>query len=329
MPSIVTHYLFSDDVKNNTNEEIQKDIQKANQLYHIFAQSFDNLFYYNLLSFKRGKQIRKFGNTAQKIHVNKYFKNMLLAMKELKLEKNADALAYLYGSLTHYLLDSTCHPFIIYQAGWIDEENPNYEYRGNHELIEVNIDALYWGEKRKTKLYQESLANTLLSKTNFSNELKDLISLTCYNTFHLENMGNIFESSARTGHFIIKYCVTDHYGIKKACAKVFDTIMKKNKLMYQNLSFYIKNPNITFLNREHKKWVHPANCKIESQESFDDLYEKALKKALIIFNLTNKVLKNELDLEEYLKELGNNSYASGMDCRKKIKFRYFQNHSLK
>ena len=64
MPSIVTHYLFSEDVKNSLSNNIAQKLNQANDIYHIFAQSFDNLFYYNLLNFKSGKKVRKFGNTA-------------------------------------------------------------------------------------------------------------------------------------------------------------------------------------------------------------------------------------------------------------------------
>lgn len=55
MPSIVTHYLFSEDVLTKAPQELQNKILKSHKLYNIFAQSFDNLFYYNLLNFKREK----------------------------------------------------------------------------------------------------------------------------------------------------------------------------------------------------------------------------------------------------------------------------------
>ena len=66
MPSIVTHYLFA------------KDVLKCNYLqekisiphYFIFAQSFDNLFYYKFLTPWKGKDIRNFGEDAQKEKVN-------------------------------------------------------------------------------------------------------------------------------------------------------------------------------------------------------------------------------------------------------------------
>ena len=91
MPSIVTHYLFSEEVKNSLPNNFQQKLTHSNNLYHIFAQSFDNLFYYNLLNLKSGKKIRNFGNTAQREKINEYFKNIILSLKELKMEQNQDA----------------------------------------------------------------------------------------------------------------------------------------------------------------------------------------------------------------------------------------------
>lgn len=328
MPSIVTHYLFSEDVLKSTKKNIQETILKSHELYNIFAQSFDNLFYYNLLSLKKGKEIRRFGNLAQRSHTNEYFKNMIDTIKEEKQTKNPDALAYLYGSLTHYILDSFCHPFIIYHAGWMDDEKPNYQYRGNHEKLEVNIDAVLYQEKRNKKLYRESLGNILLPKINFSKELKTVIDKTYQKTFQKENIGTIYEKSTQQGHNILKYFVTDHYGIKKTAYKIFDFTFKKNKTKYQNLSFYIKDPQDNFLNRNHQIWYNPTDKQISSNESFDDLYKKALKEAIYIFNLTDKVINNDISMEIYLKELGNKSYTTGLDCSQKEYFQYFKNENL-
>jgi len=325
MPSIVTHYLFAEDVLNHSTNKIQQELTNSIELYHIFAQSFDNLFYYNLLNIKKGNKIRKFGNLAQRQNTALYFQNIIINIKKNHLENNSEALAYLYGSLTHYLLDSHCHPFIIFQAGWIDEENPKFKYRGNHEEIEVNIDAILYQEKKKRPLYQAKLSNILLPKVKFSKELKELMNQTFLETFQKEKIGEIYEKSTNQGHNILKYFVTDHLGIKKESYKIFDAIFFKNKTKYQNLSFYVKNPKIAFLNRTHELWSNPINNALTSTESFDELYQKALNKALEIFALTDKILNNQIQLNDYLKRLGNNSYTTGLDCKIKENYRYFKN----
>lgn len=325
MPSIVTHYLFSEAIIQKTTPKIQKHLKNKQKTYHIFAQSFDNLFYYNLLTWKKGKQIRKLGTKYQQENCSEYFQNIIQNIKEQQLQENSEILSYLYGSLTHYILDRNCHPFIIYQAGWIDASNPNYKYRGNHEKIEVSIDAILYKEKRKSPLYKAKLSDTLLPKIKFSKTLKNLITQTYQQTFNQENMGSIYETSTNQGHYILKYFVTDRTGIKKIAYKIFDKIFTKNLTMYQYLSFHTTKPDINILNRNHEPWFHPTDNTLKYTTSFDDLLKKAEKETLEIFKETEKVLYNKITLNEYLKKLKNISYTTGMNWRKKTKMKYFKN----
>lgn len=325
MPSIVTHYLFSEDVRNNTLKHIKKSLSTSLETYHIFAQSFDNLFYYNLFSLKKGANIRLFGNIAQRTHTNEYFKNIILQIKKEKLQNNPEILAYLYGSLTHYVLDSNCHPFIIFHAGWMDHESPNYKYRGNHEKIEVSIDAVLYQEKKNAPLFRANIADTLLPNKTLTPTLKHLMNNVFAETFHQKNIGTIYEKSAKQGRRILKYLVTDHYGLKKISYKLFDKIFFKNFTKYQNLSFFIKKPEISYLNRSHELWSNPIDNTITSTESFDDLYQKALKEALFLFDLTDKVINNKINLEDYLNNLGDKSYTTGLNWHKKEEYKFFKN----
>ncbi len=324
MPSIVTHHLFSDDVLTSVKKSIQEKINSELSTYHIFAQSFDNLFYYNLLTLKKGREIRSFGTTAQRINIQDYFKNILLTIKEKNLQDNPEVCAYLYGSLTHYLLDSTCHPFIIYNAGWCDDEAKTRKYRGNHEKIEVMIDRIYLKEKRNLNLHQAKLADLLLPKIKFSKELKEVMDITFDKTFHKKNMAKIYEKSANQGHYILKYFVTDHTGIKKFAYKIYDGIFKKGT-KYEYLSFYVKHMDKSVLNREKKTWCNPIDKKIQSNQSFDELYQEAKEKAVKIFNDTEKVLQNKMNIHDYLREIKNNSYATGLEWTRSDVPQFFKN----
>lgn len=324
MPSIVTHYLFSEDVYNQTEKTIQKNLKQAKQIYNICAQSFDNLFYYNFLSLKSGNTIRQLGLDAQREKCSDYFKNMILTIKECQAEDNPEALAYLYGSLTHYILDRNCHPFVIYYAGWIDKLNKqNKIYRGLHEKIEVGIDAIYWKEKRNINLYQDSLGNILLPKQLLSSQLKEILDQTYEKTFDISNMGSIYEQSINQGHTIIKYFITDHFGIKKLAYTLFDLIFYKNTRKYQNLSFYIKQIDTSILNRNHEEWCNPTDDNLKSTESFDDLYQKSIEEALKIFHLVHQVIHNNLDLNSFLNILEDRSYVTGLDWKENRTIQYF------
>lgn len=222
MPSIVTHHLFSKDVEAYISKKINKEC------YYIFAQSFDNLFYYKFFLPILGQKIRKLGNDAQRGKTNEYFKSILEFIKAKNLENNEDLLAYLYGSICHFALDSIAHPYVIYETGLASVDK---KYRGGHEKMEVMIDAILYEEKTKTPLRKANLANVLLPKIKFSQELKEGITDAFSNTFHIQNIGHIYEKSYKTGNKILHYFVTDHYGMKKKIYQVIDLF--GGKRMYQ------------------------------------------------------------------------------------------------
>lgn len=319
MPSIVTHHYFAKQVLNNLPEKVKNNI--CEEYYYIFAQSFDNLFYYKFFTPWKGKKIRELGTLAQKTNVNKYFENILNTIEENNLENNQDILAYLYGSICHYSLDSITHPLIIYQSG---DVTINMKYRGQHEKIETNIDAYIYQKYEKKALKDAKLANQLLPKISFSNELKNIITTVFKKTFSFSNMGPIYEKSTHTGNFILKYFVTDKSGIKKKIYKLKDIINKNSHRKYANLSFHINKSETSYLNQKHQPWHNPVTNK-ESTQSFEDLYDLAIEDATNkIIAISSYLKAKEIDKKELLKLIGNSSYATGIDCQKNQIQKYFK-----
>ena len=319
MPSIVTHHYFAKEVLKNLPEKISKKIDLST--YLIFAQSFDNLFYYKFLTPWQGKKIRKLGHTAQKEKINAYFKNILTYIKSNHLEKNTEVLSYLYGSICHYVLDYHCHPFIIYLTG---RPEINLKYRGMHEQMEVNIDAYYYNQKTKKELKKENLADQLLPKIHFSKELKNTIDYTFFTTFNEQNMGNIFEKSFHTGNFLLKYFVTDSTGIKKQIYKIKDFVSPTSKRKYQYLSFHVSKINMDYLNLKKESWFYPADPSIQKNNSFAELYEASCKDAVEKILAIQKYLNDEISEKKVLQIIGDNSYETGLSEQLHKTSKYFK-----
>ena len=316
MPSIVTHYLFAKDVLNHNNLKEKVSISH----YLIFAQSFDNLFYYKFLTPWQGKEIRDFGEDAQTEKVNLYFENILDYITDHHLEKDKEVLSYFYGSLCHYMLDSHCHPFVIYHAGL---PLLNKKYRGRHEKIEVGLDAYMYQKKTNKDLYKERIANTLLPKIKFSQELKDTMDNVFKKTFSKEDIGTIYEQSTHTGNLLLKVGVTDRTGLKKALYTIKDVLIPHKKRKYQYLSFHVTKIEPELANVNHNVWYHPVT-KDKSTKSFEDLYNDALKKTENIINETEKYFKKQISKEELLSLIGNNSYTTGLPCDNINEMKYFK-----
>ena len=113
MPATYTHHIFTKDVLKVVDLDVKEKLEKKEDLFNLFGKSFDILFFSKA----------KLGHFAHKNHVNLYFQNILKYIKENRLEDNEEVLAYLYGSLCHYILDSTIHPYIVYKTGKFNIKN--------------------------------------------------------------------------------------------------------------------------------------------------------------------------------------------------------------
>jgi len=318
MPSIVTHHIFAKDILKKLPEKVNNQISYEH--FIIFAQSFDNLFYYKFLTPWKGKEIRDLGIKAQKEKVNLYFKNLLNDIKDNNYQNNKEILAYLYGSICHYVLDFHAHPYIFYYTGNVLE---NKKYRGLHEKMEVNIDAYMYKKVTKKNLADSSLADTLLPKIPFSEELLKVIDTTFEKTFSKKNMGRFYESSVKTGNFLLKYGVKDKWGLKKILYYLKDLICFNSKRKYQYLSFHVTSIEKEYLNLNHEIWHHPVTNKI-SKKSFEDLYEDAIKETIKIIKKIDLYLDGKESIDNTLKIIKNLSYTTGLPCNQKEELKYFK-----
>ena len=156
MPQLITHNLFGKDVFNELDKNIQSSFKQEIPTYEMFCQSFDNFLYYASFNIKKTKKINFLSKRGHKTNVKKYFMNILNNIIELNLKDDPSALAYLYGSINHYVLDSTCHPLIFYKTGVYDRrKKETKKFMGLHGDMESNIDAFFYinlknSEKKKT-----------------------------------------------------------------------------------------------------------------------------------------------------------------------------------
>lgn len=317
MPSIVTHHAFANTVLNKIDSlSVDKNI------YNVFAQSFDYLFYYNFFDFKNGSKIRSFGHHCHKNKTRDYFLNLIKNIKEMHLENNPQALGYLYGSITHYVLDSTTHPYIFYKTGcFYKDDKETYKYRGMHTHMEKNLDAFFSKQYFKKMIYKLDICKEIIGNAKFSQELINLINKTFEDTYNKKNIAKYYIKGYKFSKFVFRFIIQDKHGIKRKIYKFIDLFNKKDTplIYYSN---YIVNEDISYLNIEHKNWHHPCNNKVYD-ESFIDLYNDATIKAINIIKELNNSL-NDRDSNNNLESIENLSYTTGLLLEKNRGFRYFE-----
>ncbi len=318
MPSIETHKIFGNDVLAKTN---LTNIDK--KIYTIFNQSFDNFFYYKFFSLKKCYETNYLKEKGHRQHSRDYLINIADNILKFKLN-NSQCRAYLFGSINHYVLDSTCHPFIFYKTGaFKPEKKETYKYNSLHSKMELMLDCYFYEQNNDKKFYKYKGYLDNFPKVKFSKKLNELIDKSIFDTFNIKNASKLYYKSYKEGRFIFKHGVYDPLGVKKIIYKFIDTLSPKKFRRCKYVSNYIKKIDEKYLNLDKKTWYHPV-----TKEAFDysilDLYNIALKKSINYFNYFEKYLNKKITRKELYKKIDNISYINGLNLDKKYVLKYFE-----
>lgn len=318
MPNIITHHYFAEDVLKNSKKDIINSFFGEKDLYYLFTQGFDPFFVYEILPFNE-----KSGYFLHDNYIDTFFINYIKVMKEQKLENDPALLAALYGHLTHYVLDSIIHPFVIYKCGEYNKNRPEtYKYVGVHTRMEVEIDA-YLYETRENKSFKDLKFHKVNPKKKLNKNILKLLNKIYEETFKVKNGGFKYQKALNMAYLGLKYITNDKYGRKKALYQKIDKIVASKGHKIEAFSYYVTSIDKSIFNLEHQHWCNPCDNTIKSNESFFDLYNKAIAICVTLFEATNKYINEEIDLMEYQEILKDNSYVTGLSWRKKDDLQYF------
>ena len=315
MPATYTHHLFTKDVYKALDINIQKKLDS--NLFDLFGKSFDAFFFYK----------PNIGSYAHKNHANLYFAHIISYMRAHSLTSDSELLSYLYGSICHYVIDSTIHPFIYYYGGKYDRKNKKtYQYRGKHDYLELMIDAIMCRERNHKKVQQCSLGREIFPKLRFSHDLAQALDSVYFDTFQIKNGGKLYFKAYKRYRFIFKRFMMSRFGIKKKIYSFVDLFHVVPPIKLQNLCYYVSKIDTSVLNLEHKKWYYPVDRKISFHYSFYDLYDVAIVKAVRLIQMVDDALnKDEKAVKKALKEIGNLGYGTGVNENRKVVMKYFAN----
>lgn len=322
MPASVTHAYFARDVYDTLPASI-KNVLSVPRL-RMFGQSTDSFIFYRLFSFKNSHHLRQFQRVFHTTNTRQFFITLIEYIKKNHLEKDIDTCSFLCGFISHYVLDSTVHPYVFYKTGKFDKHNPNtYQYNNLHLFMETYLDNYLILKREKHNPYQFPMSQFCFDLTKFSNELNGAIDYTFQQVFSISNMSKKYYESLNDMRFALRFFRQDSYGIKKFFYKLADTFTTKQCFRFEAISYhYPLNVPFDFLNFDHHIWRNPTTYSITSRESFYDLYKKSLKLSKKIIEDTFAYLNGkEIDLTKVYTNL---SYITGLDCNEKKELKYFE-----
>jgi len=327
MPSSVLHSYFAIDTISKANPKIANKID-INYL-KIFAQGPDIYYFYNLMIGKKANNIKNIGIRMHKTNTQQYFLELIKYIVENNLKNNKQIMSYLYGSIAHYILDSTTHPFIIYHAGIFNSKNrKTYKYSSLHFEIEYYLDAYFIFKREKMLPKDFKVYNYLVNVNNIDKELIKMINTIMAKVYKVENFAPYYIkgiNDMKKFYHIFNY---DKYGIKKVLYKIIDFFSPRCFTKKAVLSFHI-NPyeKDYILNSDKEEWNHPMDSDEFYNLSFVEIYLSALTKCISIINAVDDMLnKNEYNLEKLKELFPNLSYLTGKDCNDSRTMKYFKDN---
>ena len=322
MPATVVHAYFAQDLNDILPKEIKNKLD-VNRL-KTFGQSTDSLMFYNLFSILPGKKIRDFQKYFHTNKTQEFFINLINYIKENDYTEDIDVNSFLVGAICHYVLDSTVHPYIYYKTGYFNKNDKStYKYNNVHTFMETFLDNDMIKRRESINPYKFNISKFSFDTSKFSNELNDTIKYTFKETFDVDNMDKIYYKSLKQMRNSIFIFRQDIYGIKKFFYKLADTFTSKRVFRFEAISYhYPLNDRHNFLNENHKLWRNPCDYSLTSEESFLDLYLKALKLAKVMICASFDYINGkDIELE---KIFINKSYITGLDCELDKELKYFE-----
>ena len=310
MPSLVTHYLHGMEVsKRIKNKYLDKN------KYALFNQSHDFLYYSFNKEYKAAAKKGHHKNTRD------FIINIINYIKDNHLEKDGPSLAFLYGIINHYVLDSTCHPYIFFLSGvYNKKKKETKKYNGLHNVIEKGIDKQLYEYLTNNKFRNLNIPKEVLKDEDLSS-LKDLINYAYNKTYKIDNIFDEYNKCYKKMRRFNRWIVIDRTGIKKIIYRLVDALSFKHFGILSCYSTSIK-PKQDLLNKNHNNWKHPVMGTIKDK-SFLELFEESINKSVTIIEKVNEVLYDDKDLIILDKDVKDLDYSTGLEIKNNKKMTYF------
>ncbi|MDD6223963.1 MAG: zinc dependent phospholipase C family protein [bacterium] len=325
MASSITHAYFIMDVYDRLGIKSKELLINQKELLKVAAQNMDVLFFYNITNFKKGKKVRAFGSYFHQNKVYEFFSTLINYIKYNHYQYDPEIIAFLYGMLSHYVLDSTIHPYVIYKTGeYKKEDRSTYKYNHKHADLEAYFDNYLIRLKEGIIPHRFKVHQYCFNVKDLDSKLIEVMDFTYREVFGISNFHNYYLKSIQQMKLFFRIFRYDPWGLKKMGYCVIDFLCPLSLLRKISLSYHIKmRGKLEYLNLDHKIWYNPTDKRIRSRASLLDLYTKSLYKTVKMIQEINQFFYYDKKIN-LKKVIANLNYVTGRDCDKKRELRHFE-----
>ncbi|MCD8018099.1 MAG: zinc dependent phospholipase C family protein [Clostridiales bacterium] len=208
MPSTYTHYAYGQKIFRMLKPDLQKRIQPYMDYYNIGVHGPDILFYYRAYS---KNKINQYGVQVHNEPMHDFLVHAFDVYESQ--QRKAEAFAYLAGFMTHFILDSSCHPYV----------NKRIRETGiTHTEIETDWDYLMMKQDGLSPLHYRA-ARHIKPKAVDSSVIAPYYGITAKQT----------RTSLVHMRFILNHLFHSHFGLKRAIVRFVENhLSPKSEYQY-------------------------------------------------------------------------------------------------
>ncbi len=295
MPSLITHYLFSETNYHPT------------RAFIIGSQGPDPFFYYGYTTpwKKHIKEVRDFGTYLHNIDSYKMFK-FLMEYEQKNDNESKVLLEFIKGMLSHYVLDRVCHPFIFYRTGFPLSE---HRFSYNHSKYEDEMDVYYEEKLKYYPTYKEVVG---INKKDLLMISKMMHELSLYLDKKYIDEKTFYRAvrTMKTANNIINSKV---FGFRKF---LFSHLLKRSVINTMSHPFYKKmDKSVDVENNKHEEWRNFEDNSLMGNDSIYDLFDKAKMSLDEGFKLLDNFENDPEKLNIFINKINHNGIKVGHEMK--------------
>lgn len=298
VPNIWTHIMFCEEMADAVTKTHQ--FPSYEPMMKLGAQGPDPFFYHRFWPWMKEGKAQKIGLALHETKCGPFLLDLIHTTKTMDNQVKA----YVFGFITHHILDRNTHPYIHYYAGY--EEN-------KHQKLEIIIDTLMLHKFNNLKTWKTPVYKEIDVGRKLDKQIVHL----------LYQIINKHYPELKATPFYIQKSYKD---MKLALKILSDPYGWKNRLFPSLISSYSHQPvenEKDYLNEKKNTWYHPATRE-PSNKNFIELYQQAKAEGVKILSTVHRYWKEQHDelYHELALQIGNISYDTGKSLALKLVNQY-------
>jgi len=298
MPNVWTHLMFAERIAKKT----PLDFSKEKNLFSLGAQGPDFFFYHSFWPWKKKKSMEWIGS---KIHTERCGPFLMEMIRYLKKHPDDERLKnYVFGFISHHILDRQAHPYIIYRSGHDSKR---------HSYFEILIDTVLMKEMYQIQTWNTPVYHKINIGDHLPHSIRTMFVHIIENVYqlHISHLDQIIDQSYRDMITALKF-LYDPSGLKKR--------LLRNQIA--SYSYSKQLPDKDILNVNHQVWLDPTNKEEVYTDSFYDILDRAEEEGVKILQAIENFLTDAGKIQLVESLIGNISYETGKPCDQKAEIRY-------